>query len=127
AIDIFVDQYYDNEEMDVLKQQYGVRHRYRETLSDEESDKNGRELLQVKINGIDGNELNRAEYKYEIQYYRPPTKTLDMHPFFYNIKRNQRQLLDVRLAEFNIVGKSLFPTIRIEQTRKRVYVSLRGE
>ena len=83
--------------------------------------------MQIKINGIDGNELNRAEYKYEIKYYGKPNKPLDLHPFFYNIRREMREPIANRLKEFNINAFDLFPTIRLEQLRKRVYISLKNE
>lgn len=126
AIDSFIDQYYDNEEMQLLKMQYGVRHRSRYVLTDPKSKKNNKELLQVKINGIDGNLLNRAEYKYEIKYNGKPDHPMDLHPFYYNIRRDQRVLLAKRLEEYGIDGMSLAPTLRIDQIRKRIYVALRS-
>ena len=126
AIDSFTDRYYDNEEMQLLKMQYGVRHRSRYVLTDPKNKKNERQLLQIKINGIDSNSLNRAEYKYEIKYNGKPDHPMDLHPFYYNIRRDQRALLSKRLEEYGIDGMSLAPTIRIHQIRKRIYVALQN-
>ncbi|MCB9264552.1 MAG: hypothetical protein H6558_05950 [Lewinellaceae bacterium] len=40
AEDFFIDQYYDNEEMQLLKRQFGVRHRTRYVLTDSTDRKN---------------------------------------------------------------------------------------
>ena len=126
AEDFFIDQYYDNEEMQLLKRQFGVRHRTRYVLTDSTDRKNGRQLLQVKVNDIDSNQLNRAEYKYPIKYYGTPNTPIDGHPLFRKIHRAHRKELAGRLNELGIDGFSLFPTILIEQLRQRVYVSLNG-
>ena len=127
AIDSFIDQYYDNKEMQVLQAQHGIRHRSRYVLTDSSDRKHGRQLMQFKVNAIDGNELNRGEYKYEIKYSGKPNQPLDIHPFFNNIRQDLRQPITERLAEHGIDAFSLFPTIRIDQIRKRVYISLRGD
>lgn len=124
AEDFFIDQYYDNEEMELLKRQFGVRHRSRYVLTDSTDRKNGRQLLQVKINDIGDNELNRAEYKYPIKYYGTPSTPIEGHPLFRKIHQDHRAALAARLKEYGINALSLFPTIKIEQLRRRVYISL---
>jgi hypothetical protein len=126
AEDLFIDQYYDNKEMELLDRQYGVRHRSRYVLTNTNDRKHGRQLIQIKINDIGGSELNRAEYKYEVKYYGKPDIALDIHPFFNKIIREQRGPIAERLAEYGVDAYSLFPTIRLEQLRKRVYVSYGG-
>ncbi|MCB0581862.1 MAG: CYTH domain-containing protein [Phaeodactylibacter sp.] len=126
AEDFFIDQYYDNEEMQLLKRQFGVRHRSRYVLTDQTDRKNGRQLLQVKVNDIDDNMLNRAEYKYPIKFYGTPNTPIEGHPLFRKIHQDHRKALAERLHEFGIDAFSLFPTIKIEQLRRRVYVSLNG-
>lgn len=124
AEDFFIDQYYDNEQMTLLERQFGVRHRTRYVLSDTTDRKNGRQLLQVKINDIGDNELNRGEFKYKIKYYGgKPDNLLDGHPFFFNVDRIQREAVADRLNEYGINAFDLFPTIKIEQLRKRIYIS----
>lgn len=127
AEDFFTDQYYDNEEMELLERQFGVRHRSRWVLTDSTDRKHGRQLLQVKVNDIDDNMLNRAEYKYPIKYYGTPKAEIDAHPLFRKIQKDQRKALADRLNELGIDGFSLFPTILIKQLRQRVYVSLNGQ
>lgn len=124
AEDWFVDQYYDNKEMQLLALQYGVRHRTRHVLTDSTDRKHGRQLMQVKINGIDDNGLNRAEYKYEIKYNGKPKSHFDIHPFFNKINADQRSQIGETLSQYGIDPFSLFPTVRVDQLRKRVYISL---
>jgi hypothetical protein len=125
AEDLFVDRYYDNEQMQLLKQQLSVRHRTRYVLTDTTDIKHGLELLQIKTNDIGNNELNRGEFKYEIKYYGgKPDNAIDGHPFFYNVAKAQREALAERLYQYGIDAFDLFPTIKIEQLRKRIYVSL---
>ena len=62
------------------------------------------EPIEDQINGIDGNSLNRAEYKYKIEYNGDPSDPLDFHPFYYNIRKDQRELLAKRLEIYGVNG-----------------------
>jgi hypothetical protein len=126
AEDIFRDQYFDNDTFQLLQRQCGVRHRARVVLTDSTDRKNGRELMQIKINGIDDNALNRAEFKYPVKHYKPggTVKEHDEHPFLGLVKRKSRKDIIARLKEYGINAMDLRPTVQIIQHRKRVYVSL---
>jgi hypothetical protein len=126
AQDIFRDQYFDNDTFQLLQMQCGVRHRARVVLTDSTDRKNGRELMQIKINDIDANDLNRAEFKYPVKHYSPGGKVEehDDHPFLGLVKRKSRKDILARLKEYKVEGLDLRPTILIVQLRKRVYVSL---
>jgi hypothetical protein len=101
-----------------------VRHRSRVVLTDSESRKNGRELMQIKINHIDGNALNRGEYKYPVKHYKPGgnEEEYDNHAFLGLVKRKHRVRIIDRLKDNGIDALKLEPSILITQLRKRVYV-----
>lgn len=124
AEDIFRDQYFDNAEFQLVTMESGVRHRSRVVLTDATSRKNGRELMQIKINHIDGNDLNRGEFKYPIRHYKPGGKEAedDYHPFLGVVKRKSRPAIIERLKTYGIDALTLEPTILITQYRKRLYV-----
>lgn len=117
-----IDQYFDNSKLRLLDIKSGVRHRSRFVLTDTTNRKHGRELMQVKINNIGGNELNRGEYKYKIKHYDSKKELLDRHPFLGIVKRKHRDDISNRLKEYDINAVDLFPTIKITQVRKRIYV-----
>jgi hypothetical protein len=124
AEDRFIDQYFDNDVFQLVKMESGVRHRSRVVLTDSASRKNGRELMQIKINHIDGNALNRGEYKYPVKHYKPggSVEEYDDHEFLGLVKRSEREAVIARLKEYNIDAMELAPTILINQYRKRVYI-----
>ena len=129
ATDHFTDQYFDNKRKQLLDAGNGIRYRSRLVLSDSTDRKNGRRLVQVKINHVNNKMLDRAEFKYRVDTARtdPASKDpLDLHPFLGLVAPEHRQPLILRLKEYGIAADSLFPTILIEQLRKRVYV-FRGE
>jgi len=123
AEDLIIDQYYDNEDMQLITGKDGIRHRKREVLSNPEDKKHGRELMQIKIDSVGGNPLSRGEIKYDIKYYKNREAEYDSHKFLGLIKREDRYLAIRELKRLGIDPLSLFPTIRIEQNRKRVYIS----
>ncbi len=123
AVDLFIDQYYDNEDMQLLKFQYGVRHRSRYVLTDSTDDKHGRQLVQIKIDDVGENTLNRSEYKYKSKPYAIPENSLDGHPFFGRVHKGHREQISRRLHDHGIDPLKLVPSIKIEQLRKRIYIS----
>ena len=127
AEDIFVDQYFDNEDMQLLKAQNGVRHRSRVVLTNANDRKNGRELMQIKISDIGDGELSRAEYKYPIAHYDKLDHPGDDHPFLGLVDRDSRDIIMKQLTEYKIDPYSLFPTILLEQNRRRVYILYAGQ
>jgi hypothetical protein len=118
----FIDQYYDNETFQLLRSQNGIRHRTRRVLSDSDNKKNNRELMQIKVNGIDSNMLNRAEYKYPIKHYSFSDKGYESSPFLNLIKRNYREEIVKKLSQLKIDAQTLKPFIVVDQKRKRVYI-----
>ncbi len=123
AEDLIIDQYYDNEKMQLLNGRDGIRHRKRSVLSNPEDEKHGRELMQIKIDSVGDNPLSRGEIKYKVKHYRKKEAEFDSHDFLGVIDREDRYRAILELKRFGIEPLDLFPTIKIEQNRKRVYVS----
>lgn len=124
--DLFIDQYFDNENWQLIDGKNGIRHRTRYVLTNSQSKKNGRQIIQIKINSIDSNNLNRAEFKY-------PTKKDKKHKIdslikikpvcvLEYIKKKHKTKFIERLNEYNIDASKIYSTIKLEQKRKRIYL-----
>ncbi|MFZ1687652.1 MAG: hypothetical protein WAU70_09535 [Flavobacteriales bacterium] len=125
ATDRMVDQYFDNDRWQLLHSGNGVRLRSRQVLSDPADRKNGRKLMQVKINNVDGNVLNRGEYKFKIDTLLTDTDSVDpreRHPFLGLVAPLHRDSLLATLHRYGVEGDSLHPTLLLDQLRRRVYV-----
>jgi hypothetical protein len=125
--DLIVDQYYDNLDFQLLAGENGIRHRKRFVIMDTASRKNGRELMQIKINNINSNEQSRGEYKYPVKYYDTHKEKYDNLAFLGLISREYRESVMFLLNKYNIDAKELFPTIIVEQLRKRLYITRRDQ
>ncbi|NBC09174.1 MAG: CYTH domain-containing protein [Bacteroidetes bacterium] len=121
ATDSFVDQYYDTQRFSLLQLRSGARYRQRFSLSGAGGEKDGRELIQLKMDSEGSNALSRGEYKYDVEHYQKAEEPLDYLPFMGRVKRGQRDKLISRLKEYGINPESLSPTIRITQIRRRLY------
>ena len=60
--------YYDTPTMQLLAMQSGVRKRHRVNITNPSDRKSGRELMQIKVNSITSNDLQRGEVKFAIEY-----------------------------------------------------------
>lgn len=125
ATDRIVDQYFDDEKLRLLEVGNSVRLRSRQVLTDTLDRKHGRRLMQVKINRVDDNVLNRGEYK-----FKPDTLTadsaggpLERHPFFGLVLPSHRDSLRSILSRYGMMADSLRPTALIDQMRRRIYIN----
>lgn len=123
SIEVFTDEYFDNEAMELQKNRNGIRHRIRKVLSDTTSKKHNRELIQLKLSAIDNNSLNRAEYKFPVQYYAVQEDSLNNLPFLGMVKMEKRLELIALLKSHNIDAFTLLPAVKLVQNRRRVYIS----
>jgi hypothetical protein len=129
AMDRSLDQYFDDARMQLLRAGNGIRFRSRQVLSDTTDPKNGRRLVQVKINHMGANALDRGEFKYAVALAQPGIPNsgpLDRHPFLGLVAPEQRAAITTRLKGYGIAADSLLPTILIEQWRRRIYVERGG-
>jgi hypothetical protein len=121
ATDSFVDQYYDTQRFSLLQLNSGARYRQRFSISGAGGEKDGRELVQLKMDSEGSNALSRGEYKYDVEHYQKAEESLDYHPFMGRVKRGQRDELISRLKDYGINPEGLSPTIRIIKIRRRLY------
>lgn len=125
ALDRMVDQYFDDARLHLLHSGNGVRLRSRQVLSDTLDRKHGRRLMQVKINRVDDNALNRGEFKFKPDTLISDTASdpMERHPFYGLVLPSHRDSLRNILERHRIVGDSLRPTALIDQLRRRIYIS----
>ncbi len=123
STELFTDQYFDDDARSLQKKQDGIRHRIRKVLSDTTNKKNNRELIQVKLNSIDDNPLDRAEYKFPVKYYSIQDDSLNNLPFLGMVKKEKRSELIKLLKKHNIDAYTLLPAIQLIQMRRRVYIA----
>lgn len=125
ALDRMVDQYFDDAHLNLLHSGNGVRLRSRQVLSDTLDRKHGRRLMQVKINHVDNNALNRGEFKFKLDSLLNDTSNspLERHPFYGLVLPSHRDSLRGILLRHSIAGDSLRPTALIDQLRRRIYIS----
>lgn len=127
SVEYFVDRYFDSDDLVLLELGGGIRHRTRYTPGDTTNSKHERELLQVKL-PLDGEEAtHRSEVKFPIAHYSTIRTPLDTHPLIGLVDRSWRNDLMDRVMEAGIEPTGLRMKVRLEQTRRRVYVSRRGE
>lgn len=118
----FTDVYFDTPGLHVLAQKGGVRHRSRVVHSGPSYRKDGRELLQLKINRGDEAGLARSEVKYKIVERQQGQKD-DAHPLLGLIDRDDREDCIARLAALGLDARAMRPVVTLKQNRRRVYVN----
>lgn len=125
ALDRMVDQYFDDAKLHLLHSGNGVRLRSRQVLRDTLDRKHGRRLMQVKINHVDDNALNRGEFKFKLDTLLTDTAAgpLELHPFHGLVQPSHRDSLQSILLRYGINGDSLRATALIDQLRRRIYVT----
>ncbi len=120
--EIFVDQYFDTPDGQLLKLNVGVRLRQR-FLGDSLMKK----LVQLKLPGNDSSGVLRQEIKFEIYENTKRGDRLAMHPFYRYIRPGDRDEVNRFLAQHNLKAQGLRPSIKMKQQRSRVYISEKGE
>lgn len=120
--EFFTDTYYDTPALQIRAMNGGVRHRSRINLTDPSHRKSGRELMQIKINNLSSNELERGEYKYEIEYPRNFDSNEDKHPLLGIVKPSHRADLRQRLTQMGIDPYAMRPILTITDRRRRLYI-----
>ena len=119
--EFFTDTYFDTPSLQLLEMKSGVRHRRRENLTDEDHEKSGRELVQIKVNGISDNELNRGEYKYPVAY------PMEFRGLLGLVAKGERGELENRLQSLGLDADRMAPVLTVFQTRRRVYINQDGQ
>lgn len=119
----FSDTYFDTPELELLHDLSGIRHRIRTIRSGPSMDKDGRELVQLKVNRRDETGLARSEIKFVVTNKPEFKSNDDTHPLLRLIKGKDRP--DFK-AEANLIGINpyeLRPVLTLKQNRRRVYLA----
>jgi hypothetical protein len=119
-VEDFTDVYYDTPSLQLLAMQSGVRHRTRVNLTDPDHRKSGRELMQIKLNNITSNTLERGEIKFAIEHRLPKTAE-DAHPMLGIVKPGHRELFKQRLVGIGLDPQAMRPVLTVRDLRTRVY------
>ncbi len=123
----FVDRYFDNDRLDLLRSESGIRHRSRKVMSDPTHKKDGRQLVQIKLNRPGDLETNRTELKFPVNPEPIAKNAYDHHPLLGLIDRDYRASFLENLQLLGLRPESLWNTITLEQRRRRVYLSKDGQ
>ena len=127
----FTDTYFDTPRLDLYKRKAGLRYRIRTNRLDQESDKNGRELIQLKLSGADkfndqDNTGSRNEIKFEVDRAASGNFADDRNPAISLIALDMREEFKERIQELGLDPYDLRPILIIEQHRRRVYLNRDG-
>ncbi len=119
----FVDVYFDTPDLRVLRDHNGVRVRSRVVLDGAAIEKDGRELLQLKLDRNDGSGMARSEIKFEIRRSTGGTSDDGSHVLLGMVRRSHREAAKARLREAGYDPYALQRVLTITQSRRRVYLS----
>lgn len=120
--ELFVDTYFDTPALVVYGKGGGVRHRRRWDLTDPTHRKSGRELVQIKLNGVSAKDTERGEIKFDVEYPKKVRRADDAHPLLGIVKADQREALVARLADAGVDARAMTPILDVEDVRRRIYV-----
>lgn len=120
--EFFTDTYFDTPDLQMLARQSGVRHRQRVNLTDPDHTKSGRELMQIKLNDISNNELNRGELKFDIEHPERIRRADDAHPMIGIVQPSEREAFKETLVTLGLNPYAMRPIVTIEQRRRRIYI-----
>jgi len=123
----FTDTYFDTPDLKLLSTQSGVRYRRRVNLTNPEDEKSGRELMQIKMNDISQNVLERGEIKFKIKHPTKKDSPEDRHPMLGIVKPSQRDDFKQRLKALGLEPFSMQPILTVEDFRRRIYINREGK
>ncbi|MDD5071302.1 MAG: CYTH domain-containing protein [Patescibacteria group bacterium] len=117
----FTDTYFDTPDLKLISMQSGVRLRKRINLTNPDDPKSGRELMQIKINNISDNELERGELKFDIEYPKEIKTRDDQHPMIGIVKFSDRSNFKEQLEKLGLEAYSMRPILTVHDLRRRIY------
>ena len=118
----FIDTYFDSPDLKLLRKKSSTRYRQRQNLTNPDDDKSGRELIQIKIDDISGNSLERGEFKYEVERPNKINSGDDQHPLLGLLDASVRPDLKKQLAELGLDPYSMRAILTVNDLRKRIYL-----
>ena len=121
-VEDFTDLYFDTPSFQALKMKTGIRRRQRFNRTDPNDPKNGRELMEIKLNDITGSNLERGEIKFDIEYTGRSKTDDDNHPMIGAVKPSQRKEFKQWLVKIGLDPNSMKPILTIKDRRTRFYL-----
>lgn len=119
--EFFIDQYFDDGNKSLFAQKAGARYRQRFL-----GDSLLKALVQLKLPDVDTTGVARREVKFSLYENIKRDDRMAMHPFWKHIKPKDRADVDLALAQLSTRGEDLQPALKLEQLRRRVYISEDG-
>lgn len=120
----FTDRYFDTSKLELLKDNSEVRHRKRINNTNTDDKKSGRELVQVKVNNEDENNLTtRQEVKYDIENNKKNKTVDDRHKIIGLIENDQREEFKKKISDNGVDPYKLRYMFTINQRRRRIYLT----
>ena len=129
--EVFTDKYFDTPGLDLYQRRAGLRHRLRVDLLDPNSEKSGRELIQLKLSAEDklleqDSSGSRNEIKFDV-VYPDLTEKDDFHPVIGLIHQDEREQFKVYVQDLKINPYKFKQILVLQQHRRRIYLNLNGE
>jgi len=118
SVEVFHDTYFDDVDKSLLSYKAGNRFRQRYI-----NDSLVKSLIQLKVPTQDALGVAREEYKFSPEANRDITDRTGLHPFLKHIKQKDLSDIDLVLGQFGTSARKMTESIKLEQTRKRVYVN----
>lgn len=123
----FIDQYFDTPDLRLLHAQGGVRYRQRFVPDQPDDDRHGRRRLQVKLDQPETSALIRTEVTFRNLRSNGAVRDLDdVHPVLSLIRRSERDTFREVMMQVGVDAADLQPTIRLDQHRRRLYLTRSG-
>ncbi|WP_372949918.1 CYTH domain-containing protein [Mariniphaga sp.] len=119
----FTDTYFDTSDLMLLTENNGVRHRMRTVHSGPASEKDGRQLIQIKLDRADATGAARSEIKFNVSLGDDRNGANDSHPLVGLVKRNEVGKFKTTFYTRNIDPYKLKPVLTLNQNRRRIYLS----
>jgi hypothetical protein len=119
----FTDTYFDTPDLRMLAKEGGVRRRRRVVHSGPATEKDSRQLLQIKLDHGDVTGVARAEIKFEVPTNGTGNSLDAAHPLLNLVHKNQREEFYAIFRALNIDAYTMQPVLTLQQNRRRVYLS----
>lgn len=119
----FTDTYFDTPDLILLSENNGIRFRMRTVHSGPAMDKDGRQLIQLKLNRGDATGASRSEVKFNVSPGDDRKGIDDSHAMIGLVKSSQRGQFKNMLYTRRIDPYQLKPLLTLKQNRRRIYLS----
>jgi hypothetical protein len=119
----FTDTYFDTPDLRLLEREGGVRHRVRVVHTGPADSKDGRELLQVKLDRGDIAGVARSEIKFDVARPGDGSAVDEAHPLLSLVRKRQREEFATVFSSLRVNPYDMYPVLTITQNRRRIYLS----